>query len=137
MARITKHECTFLKKKKKVYKLFLFLFILHHRVAVLEVTLIGKTIFQELWKTRQGWDEPVTGKLLQDWQKFSNDVSPEKKLAFQDGSSKDRRVKLQVHGFCDAFTKAYGAAVYTRVVDEKGRVHVHSHCYRHSHCHTM
>lgn len=92
---------------------------------VTPITLIGKMIFQELWKTKQGWDEPVGGQLLQDWRGFLNDIASVNKICVPRWIRQGPLGKMQIHGFCDASTKAYGAAVYARVVDEGGKVHVH------------
>lgn len=92
---------------------------------VTPITLIGKIVLQELWRMKRGWDEPVTGSLLQEWEGFLSDLPMVNGVKVPRWIGKKPQGQIQFHGFCDASTKGYGAAVYVRVKDEAGDVRIH------------
>lgn len=87
------------------------------------VIMQGKIIIQELWKDQLEWDEEVKGKIKDSWDSFNNDlknlhvISINRRIGTGNGST------MQIHGFCDASEKGYGAVIYSRV-KEKGKYQV-------------
>ena len=77
-----------------------------------------KILLQDIWRTKQGWDEPVQEPILSQWNKWNNEISvlktieiPRKYLTY------DSPVLSQtLHGFSDASEKAFGAVLYLRTV---------------------
>ena len=74
-----------------------------------------KICMQDIWKTKLGWDEPLPCNIVDtylDWRSSLHLLRecriPRKVLQFHDGGV------LQLHVFCDASEKAYGAVAYIR-----------------------
>ncbi len=72
------------------------------------VIVQGKLLIQQLWLANLGWDEQVPKNIFNIW------------LDVQAPNAK----KLQLHGFCDASMRAYGACVYIRSENAEGQVKV-------------
>lgn len=82
-----------------------------------------KTFFQELCKTKIGWDEPLEGELKSAWQKLvaglqriSSFILP--RCFFQGVTEKI--ITCSLHGFGDASSKAYAAVIYLHVTTTMG-----------------
>ncbi|XP_067616463.1 uncharacterized protein [Eurosta solidaginis] len=82
------------------------------------VTILGKIIIQDLWRLGVEWDEPVP-KYIEDgfrvyWEgiKHLEEFALERWIGTGDGR------KVELHGFSDASTVAYGAAIYGRVEND-------------------
>lgn len=93
------------------------------------VILRAKLIVQELWKIRIDWDESLPAVVANQWIDYATDV---KRL---DGFSMRRRfggsnpkVEIQLHGFCDASERAYGACIFVRIKDNQGAVQANLTC---------
>lgn len=87
--------------------------------------VLAKIMLQELWLSGLDWDTIVPQQIDNKWREFRNTL----KLLNEIGIP--RYVGLgyegatyELHGFCDASTKAYAAAVYLRCVYETGDVEV-------------
>jgi hypothetical protein len=90
---------------------------------------VCKIILQQLWQARLGWDEGLPTELLQQWQCMYN------KLPLVEHIHIDRLMigqeslsDVQLHGYSDAFEKAYGACIYIRSTNEEGRTTVKLLC---------
>ena len=80
-----------------------------------------KLFFQELCKTKIGWDDPLNGNLL--WCKLLNGLEGVTALSlprcyFQ--GIQDNVVSCSLHGFGDASSKAYAAFIYLHVTTTIG-----------------
>ena len=77
---------------------------------LLPITVTAKIFVQCLWKSKVSWDERLPSDLLQTWKLYAEDISKLSNYSFerkfQDYSKPD------LHVFCDASTKAYGAVAY-------------------------
>lgn len=85
----------------------------------LEPVIVKAKIFiQQLWKSKLDWDDSLGEDLLKQWSEFYetlvllNDVCIPRWLQ----TTVNRRIELV--GFADASTKAYGAVIYVRSFDE-------------------
>lgn len=85
------------------------------------VTIKAKVFLQQLWQAKVDWDEAIADKLLAQWETI------QASLATISGLHVDRWVKYgsdtancELHGFCDASTTAFAAAVYIRVTSLAG-----------------
>ncbi|GFW06346.1 uncharacterized protein TNCV_38201 [Trichonephila clavipes] len=73
-----------------------------------------KIFYQKLWLTKTAWDSPIPQKLREDWLKFQkafNEIDyitvPRWVLLTADNT-------VELHGFADASSLAYTAAIYCR-----------------------
>ncbi|XP_055590185.1 uncharacterized protein LOC129742319 [Uranotaenia lowii] len=89
------------------------------------VVVQAKIFFQSLWKLNCGWDEHLGEEMQEQWHEYRRNLggleglSVPRWLAISLNS-----VSVQIHGFCDASDKAYGACIYIRTVDEAGNIEV-------------
>lgn len=88
------------------------------------VIVSGKLIMQELWKLKIGWDEVVPEKLFKQWKRFQYELPVLNDLKIPRISiiSCYDYIKIEIHGFCDASERAYGAAIYCRCVLANGTI---------------
>ncbi|GBN07343.1 hypothetical protein AVEN_96605-1 [Araneus ventricosus] len=84
----------------------------------------AKIFMQQLWLLKIDWSERLPEKEACEWQEFVkslmnlNDINIERCIVIQSA------VVTELHGFCDASEKAYGAAIYARTVTAAGEVKV-------------
>ncbi|XP_073718572.1 uncharacterized protein [Misgurnus anguillicaudatus] len=96
---------------------------------IIPFTTRAKTLIQDLWKHNLGWDDPIEPLHLREkWHTWVAEISDITTLqlprsyvpAYADTPSTVR----ELHVFCDASERAYGAVAYLRATDELGEVHV-------------
>ncbi|XP_062558241.1 uncharacterized protein LOC134223121 [Armigeres subalbatus] len=79
------------------------------------VTVSAKIFVQSLWKLKVSWDEPLQNELREQWAEFRISLS---RLEFLEIprwiAYRKNCLSVELHGFCDASTKAYGACIYVR-----------------------
>lgn len=84
-----------------------------------------KIMFQSLWKEGIEWDEKISADLAQEWMTFREKLKYLEEILiprwFGFASS---GFLIELHGFCDASTKAYGAVVYVKSTDCNGNSQV-------------
>ena len=85
------------------------------------VTVSAKLLLQQLWQKKLPWDDTLPSEHNQLWQTILHDLQQLHTISvprcyWQNGLSTDAPVEL--HIFCDASTKAYGAVAYFRQEDE-------------------
>lgn len=87
----------------------------------------AKIFFQNLWQIRPklGWDDELPADLAGLWTQYEESLSSICKIAIPRHALHSNEIKfVEIHGFCDASEKAYGACVYVRVVHDDGTVSV-------------
>lgn len=82
-----------------------------------------KIFFQELFKAKIGWDEPLEGELKNEWLKLATGLQyvssfTVSRCYFQEVTEKI--VSCSLHGFGDASSKAYTAVIYLHVTTITG-----------------
>ena len=87
------------------------------------IILQFKLFFQELCKTKIGWDDPLEGKLKKEWQQLVAGLQGMSSFAlprcyFQGVS--ERVISCSLHGFGDASSKAYAAVIYLHITTTMG-----------------
>ncbi|XP_058449021.1 uncharacterized protein LOC131428981 [Malaya genurostris] len=89
------------------------------------VVVQAKIFLQDLWKQKCSWMEPLIEELQHWWLKFRHSLAGlstlnvPRWLAFNNDT-----VSVEIHGFCDASEKAYGACVYLRCTTVDGQITV-------------
>ena len=85
------------------------------------ITVQFKVLFQELCKDKRDWDDPLEGHCKTTWQRLVTQLEevrpiklPRRHYTGIEGLSRE------LHGFCDASAKAYGAVVYLRIITTCG-----------------
>ncbi|XP_046666600.1 uncharacterized protein LOC124358342 [Homalodisca vitripennis] len=86
------------------------------------VVLKFKLFMQELWVRDVSWDESLPCDLHTSWQTHRQQLSTLKQLQIQRHITVGHAIQKEIHGFCDASERAYGACVYIRTTDTDGRV---------------
>lgn len=86
------------------------------------VILQAKSIMQEVWKCKVDWTTPVPDDLKNRWLNFASELELLKTLSIDRHIFLPNHTSIQVHGFCDASEKGYGACIYIRSEDEHGNV---------------
>ncbi|XP_055847948.1 uncharacterized protein LOC129913326 [Episyrphus balteatus] len=79
------------------------------------VVVKAKILMQKIWSANIGWDSLVPDNIYREWRRFEQQLPlvTEIRLPRWLGIKSDRNISL--HGFADASTVAYGAALYVRV----------------------
>lgn len=79
------------------------------------VVILFKIFLQELCEAKLGWDQPLTGRLLQRWHYLSSSLRECRPFytprCYLDGVG-EQDVCYSLCGFCDASLKAYAAVIY-------------------------
>nr|XP_012235926.1 PREDICTED: uncharacterized protein LOC105680069 [Linepithema humile] len=83
------------------------------------VIVLAKLILQELWQLDTHWDESVTQDLHSRWSNLKSRLIDINQLSIpRCVKLRSEPRSLQIHGFCDASQRAYGACVYIRTTLE-------------------
>ncbi|XP_063915837.1 uncharacterized protein LOC135131904 isoform X2 [Zophobas morio] len=87
------------------------------------VIVKAKLIIQRLWEMKLGWDERIPAELVKIWLQLLDEFTilnniriPRKVISHYPYS------RIEMHGFCDASQRAYGACVYIRTHSANGSV---------------
>lgn len=86
------------------------------------VIILGKILIQNLWQLKIDWDEVVTEEIESKWKQYWKEIKLLEQFRIDRwiGSSSD--IRIEVHGFADASTIVYGAAIYIRVEQLNGKI---------------
>jgi len=79
------------------------------------IIVVAKIILQELWQAGYQWDESVPQTIQSRWLRLKRQLSELNRLRIPRcvKFASDSRF-VQIHGFCDASQRAYGACIYVR-----------------------
>lgn len=93
---------------------------------VVPIVMVGRMLFQEATRLGLTWDDVVPSKLTTKWSKWLVSMDSLSSLVFPRCIiPKDlSQGQFQLHHFCDASEKAYGAVTYLRVEGPNGEVKV-------------
>lgn len=83
------------------------------------IIMTGKMIMQDLWKDNLDWDEKISGPIQRKWKTFNEDLQNIRDISINRWIGLTKGQKMQLHGFCDASEKGYGAVVYSRVQENQ------------------
>lgn len=89
------------------------------------VVITAKILMQQLWLLKCKWDDPIPDRLLCKWRDYYSQLPMLKEVSIprwtEFGSD---TLAVEIHGFADASSHAYGASVYLRVIRVNGSVKV-------------
>ncbi|XP_076165212.1 uncharacterized protein LOC143145582 [Ptiloglossa arizonensis] len=80
----------------------------------------AKLIMQELWKLKISWDETLPETLHTEWRRFESQLNIIATVSIYRRIICSQQIELELHGFCDASERAYGACLYMRSKDISG-----------------
>jgi hypothetical protein len=86
------------------------------------VVVKAKILLQQIWLLKLDWDKPVPEEIATSWKLFVDELTELNKFRIP------RKLiisnlpinLIELHGFADASSKAYGAAVYAKATDVAG-----------------
>jgi len=96
------------------------------------VVVTAKIFIQQLWQLKFDWDTALPAALQKLWDQFRTDMPAIEKTqipryVFGSRGSRDE-LKIELHAFADASERAYGAAIYVRVIQRDGSIKVNLLC---------
>ncbi|XP_058449319.1 uncharacterized protein LOC131429285 [Malaya genurostris] len=86
----------------------------------------GKLVMQSIWSKKLQWDEPLPDQVSQEWKWFCNQIEELHSISFPRHVTNNGS-PIELHGFSDASSRAYGAVIYTRSIVHEN-VHVSLLC---------
>lgn len=84
------------------------------------VTIRGRIFIREIWLNQLDWDTKLPEHLLNPWLKFRSTMKEVEKLTIPRWIGTAQSFPFELIGFADASNNAYAAAIYYKVVDERG-----------------
>ena len=88
--------------------------------VVCPIVLNAKVLLQETCKKKLSWDAVIPIDINNRWKVFINELFKLDKIETKRHVLYCSKQEIELHGFCDASTLAYGAVVYVRSVCEHG-----------------
>lgn len=79
-----------------------------------------KILMQQLWLNGVDWDEPVSDHTATLWTSIRNDLFNVSKICINRWMYHAPNARVELHGFSDASTHAYAAAIYSRILQPDG-----------------
>ncbi|XP_076247771.1 uncharacterized protein LOC143187438 [Calliopsis andreniformis] len=81
------------------------------------VIIVAKILLQKLWTLKVDWDESLPMDIHTEWMQFYTQLPLLNNTVFQRRALDTSSNHIEIHGFCDASNKAYGACVYLRYIN--------------------
>ncbi|XP_077258485.1 uncharacterized protein LOC143895318 [Temnothorax americanus] len=79
------------------------------------VIILPKILLQEIWQLKLQWDESIPLDLHTRWSAFKEQLTALNELRIPRFiKERGEHSRFQIHGFCDASQRAYGACLYIR-----------------------
>nr|CAI5869848.1 unnamed protein product [Callosobruchus analis] len=92
------------------------------------VIVTAKLLLQRLWELQLEWDDSLPDIEYNIWATFQKELPLLNNLEISRQITCPEIQEAQLHGFCDASEKAYGACIYLRCTDAHGRHTVNLIC---------
>lgn len=88
---------------------------------IMPVVIQAKILMQKLWQENCDWDDPLPDALLADWLIYSRQLPEQTTVSINRWTGQNSNtIRIELHGFSDASTAAYEAAVYLKIFQEDG-----------------
>ena len=88
----------------------------------------AKMLIQLLWKAGIGWDSSIPTEIHTMWLQFKEQLPFIGEVNFNRVIIAPNSTEIEMHGFCDASEKAYGACIYLRSTNAQGTHHISLVC---------
>ncbi|XP_044751719.1 uncharacterized protein LOC123311714 [Coccinella septempunctata] len=88
------------------------------------IVIKAKIIMQDICKTGKKWDEAIPTEIQTAWDKFKEELPIMENLQLPRWFQYNPEQPIELHGFCDASQRAYGAAIYTKAVKTPSKQNV-------------
>jgi hypothetical protein len=88
------------------------------------VTITAKIIMQGVCILKCDWDASLFPDMVRRWRDYCESLAALPNISIDRWFGTTESPTMELHGFCDAFTRAYAAAVYLRIVDITGSTDV-------------
>ena len=89
------------------------------------VIIRAKIILQHVWSLKINWDESLPADLHTDWSRYYTQLALINNVRFPRKTVIPAVTRMELHGFCDASEKAYGACIYLRTISSDGSIQSH------------
>ncbi|XP_017796984.1 PREDICTED: uncharacterized protein LOC108578211 [Habropoda laboriosa] len=86
------------------------------------VIVTAKIFMQRLWQLQLAWDESLPASLHTEWTTYVKGLQSLTEASFERHVSQRMVRTVELHGFCDASERAFGACLYVRSIDEHGQI---------------
>ena len=86
------------------------------------VIVRAKMLLQRLWTLKIDWDESLPADIYTEWSKYYAQLPLLNNVKFPRKIIIKTAAEIELHGFCDASERAYGACVYLRTITPDGHV---------------
>ena len=87
--------------------------------------ILMKQLFQALWSSKIGWEDPLPSDVLYKWKTVRNELPLLESARIPRWLSLKKYSSFELHGFSDASEKAFGAVIYLKHVNECGTFSIH------------
>ncbi|CAK9813845.1 hypothetical protein ANTPLA_LOCUS8006 [Anthophora plagiata] len=88
------------------------------------VVIVAKLLLQQIWTMKIDWDESLPMDLHTEWTRYYTQLPLLNNATFKRSTIIESPTNIELHGFCDASEKAYGACIYLRSIDVRGNIRV-------------
>lgn len=78
------------------------------------VVVLAKILMQRIWDAKIGWDTVIPDQLFLQWDQFQRELQHTTELKIPRWVGLDMGSEIEIHGFSDASTSAYGAVLFMR-----------------------
>ncbi|XP_017797032.1 PREDICTED: uncharacterized protein LOC108570076 [Habropoda laboriosa] len=85
------------------------------------VIILAKLLLQQIWTMKIDWDESL---IHTEWTNYYTQLPLLNNATFKRMTTIELPTIMELHGFCDASEKAYGACIYLRSIDTRGNIQV-------------
>lgn len=86
------------------------------------VIIAGRIIVRNLWKLGIDWDQRVPLEIENEWKDYWGDIVQLERFRIDRWLGTLDDSKVQIHGFADASSQAYGAVIYIRIEHPNGSI---------------
>ncbi|XP_030746008.1 uncharacterized protein LOC115874849, partial [Sitophilus oryzae] len=90
--------------------------------------IVAKIILRDIWIEKLDWDESLSQPLHTRWLNFRNELSNLNNIKIPRQITCKHAINIEIHGFSDASSYAYGACVYLRSQNEEGKIQTRLIC---------